>query len=126
MREGFPDYVDVDYTAGEGGSADDFPSMEAKIEQAIDVVRTGLEEYEQPAVMWTGGKDSTLVLYFVREVATEFGYEMPPAVFIDHFQHFEELLDFVDRWASKWNVDVHVARNDDVGALAEEPGDEIR
>ncbi|MFB6153422.1 MAG: phosphoadenosine phosphosulfate reductase family protein [Halodesulfurarchaeum sp.] len=126
MRDGFPDYVDVEYTDGEGESPDDYPAMEAKIEKALDVVRTGLEQYENPSVMWTGGKDSTLTLYFVREVATEFGYDMPPAVFIDHFQHFDELLDFVHRWADAWDVEVLMARNDDVGALADEPGEEIR
>ncbi|MFB6112995.1 MAG: phosphoadenosine phosphosulfate reductase family protein [Halodesulfurarchaeum sp.] len=126
MRDGFPAYVDVDYTDGDGQNAEDYPSLEAKIEKAVDVVRQGLKTYERPAVMWTGGKDSTLTLYFVREVATEFGYDMPPAVFIDHFQHFDDLLDFVDRWARAWDVEVLTARNDDVGALAEEPGDTIR
>ena len=126
MRDGFPDYVDVEYTDGEGQTPDAFPSLESKIEKAVGVVRTALEQYENPAVMWTGGKDSTLTLYFVREVATEFGYDMPPAVFIDHFQHFDDLLDFVHRWADRWETEVLFARNDDVGNLADEPGDEIR
>ena len=125
----FPDYVDVEYDAGEGESPDEYPTLESKIEQAIDVTRRGLEEYEQPAVMWTGGKDSTLTLYFVTEVAEEFGFEVPPAIFIDHFQHFEEIHGFVDRWAEQWGVDVHYASNDNIGAYVEEngldPGDEI-
>ena len=71
-----PDYVDVDYAAGEGESAEDYPALEDKIEQAIEVVTTGLEEYENPAIMWTGGKDSTLTLYFVKEVVEQFDYEI--------------------------------------------------
>ena len=125
----FPDYVDVEYGAGEGESPGDYPTLESKIERAIDVTRRGLEEYERPAVMWTGGKDSTLTLYFVTEVAEEFGLKMPPAIFIDHFQHFDEIHDFVDRWAEKWGVDVRYASNDDIGAYVQEnglePGDEI-
>ena len=35
--------------------------------------------------MWTGGKDSTLTLYFINQVAAEYGYEKPTAVFINHF-----------------------------------------
>jgi len=129
MRDGFPEYVDVEYEDGTGETPESYPTLEAKIEKAVEVTRRGLEEYENPAVMWTGGKDSTLTLYFVREVATEFGYEMPPAIFIDHFQHFDDLLDFVHRWADAWDVDVYMARNEDVGEYVDanglEPGDDI-
>ena len=125
----FPEYVDVPYADGEGESAADYPALEDKIEKAIEVVATGLEEYETPAIMWTGGKDSTLTLYFVKEVAEKYGYELPPAVFIDHYQHFDELLEFVDRWADEWDLDVIFARNDDIGSYVDEhglePGDDI-
>jgi phosphoadenosine phosphosulfate reductase len=125
----FPEYVDVDYTDGEGEDPEDYPNIQDKIEKAIEVVKTGLEEYDNPAIMWTGGKDSTLTLYFVKEVAEQYGYDLPPAVFIDHYQHFDELLDFVDRWAEEWNLDVIFARNEDIGSYVEEhdltPGDDI-
>ncbi|MFB6123878.1 MAG: phosphoadenosine phosphosulfate reductase family protein [Haloferacaceae archaeon] len=129
MSEDFPDYLDVDYTDGEGETPDTYPTLEDKIEKAVEVTRIGLEQYRNPAVMWTGGKDSTLTLYFIKEVAEQFGYELPPAVFIDHFQHFDAIHGFVDRWADEWGLDVVYARNDDVGAYVEEhgltPGDEI-
>ena len=125
----FPEYVDVSYSDGEGESAADYPALEDKIEKAIEVVATGLEEYENPAIMWTGGKDSTLTLYFVKEVAEQYGYDLPPAVFIDHYQHFDELLEFVDRWAEEWDLDVIFARNEDIGKYVDEhdlePGDDI-
>ena len=126
MPADFPDYLTVDYADGEGEDPSDYPDLEAKVEKAVEVVRTGLEQYRNPAVMWTGGKDSTLALYFVTEVAEEFGFDRPPAIFIDHFQHFDELIGFVERWAGRWDLDLVWARNDDVGALADEPGDEIR
>ncbi|MFP4633064.1 MAG: phosphoadenosine phosphosulfate reductase family protein [Halobacteriales archaeon] len=129
MEDEFPAYVDVDYSLGEGESPDDYPSLEDKIHRAVDVTATALEEYRNPAVMWTGGKDSTLTLYFVLEVADEYGFDLPPAVFIDHYQHFPELLDFVERWAERWNLDVVYARNEDVGRYVErndlEPGDDV-
>ena len=124
-----PDYADVDYSDGEGEDAADYPHLEDKIEKAVEVVRIGLEEYDNPAIMWTGGKDSTLTLYFVREVAEEYGYDLPPAVFIDHYQHFAELHEFVERWADTWDLEVIYARNEDVGAYVDEhdltPGDDI-
>jgi phosphoadenosine phosphosulfate reductase len=125
----FPDYLDVDYTDGEGETPSDYPTLEDKIEKAIEVTRIGLEQYETPAVMWTGGKDSTLTLYFIKEVAEQFGLETPPAVFIDHYQHFDAIHDFVDGWAEEWNLDVVYARNEDVGDYVDdhglEPGDDI-
>ena len=129
MADGFPQYLSVDYTDGASEDPEDYPSLQAKVEKAIEVVRTGLEEYRNPAVMWTGGKDSTLALYFVKEVADQYGYDLPPTVFIDHFQHFEELMDFVRHWADEWDLEVVWARNEDVGAYVEEhglvPGDDI-
>jgi phosphoadenosine phosphosulfate reductase len=125
----FPDYLDVDYTDGDGESPEDYPSVEHKIEKAIEVTKKGLEEYENPVVMWTGGKDSTLTLYFVKEVADRFDLEVPPVVFIDHFQHFDELIDFAKHWADEWDLDVIWARNDDIGSIVDErdlePGDDI-
>jgi phosphoadenosine phosphosulfate reductase len=125
----FPDYIDVDYDDGTDQSPDDYPSLEAMIEKALAVTQIGLEQYENPAIMWTGGKDSTLTLYFVKEVAEEFGYDLPPAVFIDHFQHFDELEGFVEHWADEWDLDVIWASNTDIGEYVAdhdlEPGDDI-
>ena len=125
----FHDSIDVDYTAGGGEQAADYPSIEHKIEQAISVTKRGLEEYDSPAIMWTGGKDSTLALYFAIEVAEQFDLELPPAVFIDHYQHFDDLMAFVDRWAETWDLEVVFARNEDVGEYVRtedlDPGDQI-
>ena len=118
----FPDYLDVDYADGEGETPADYPTIEDKMEKAIEVTKRGLEQYRTPAVMWTGGKDSTLTLYFIKEVAERYDLEVPPAVFIDHFQHFDEIHDFVDRWADAWDLDVVYARNADVGAYVDDHG----
>ena len=129
MPEEFPEYVSVDYDDGEGEQPEEYPSLQHKIEKAIEVTRDGLEEYENPVIMWTGGKDSTLALYFVKEVADQYGYDLPPAVFIDHFQHFQEIHDFVEHWANEWDLEVVYARNEDVGNYIDEhglePGDDI-
>ncbi len=119
----------IDYEDGTDETPDSYPSLTSKLEKAIEVTRIGLESYRNPAIMWTGGKDSTLVVYFAREVCDEFDLEMPPVVFIDHFQHFKELHEFVERWTDRWDLELHIASNDDVGAYVEEhglePGDEI-
>ncbi|MHC3437850.1 phosphoadenosine phosphosulfate reductase family protein [Natrialbaceae archaeon A-gly3] len=129
MTANFPETVDVDYEDGDGEDPVDYPRLEDKIEKAIDVTKRGLEEYDNPAVMWTGGKDSTLVLYFVKEVAEEYGYDLPTAIFIDHFQHFDDIHEFVSRWAEEWDLEVVYAQNEDIGEYVEseglEPSDDI-
>ena len=126
MPDAFPEYLSVDYADGEDAVPGDYPTLAEKLEKAVEVTRTALEQYRNPAVMWTGGKDSTLVLYVVVQVAEEHGFDLPPAIFIDHFQHFDAIHEFVERWTDRWGLDLVVARNDDVGRLADEPGDEIR
>ena len=126
MPTDFPAYLNVDYTDGTDESPADYPTLEDKLEKAIEVTEIALEQYENPAVMWTGGKDSTLALYFIVQVAERYDYDLPPAVFIDHFQHFDVIEEFVERWADEWDLEMVYARNEDVGALADEPGDEIR
>jgi phosphoadenosine phosphosulfate reductase len=121
----FPEYVTVDYDLGRGESAADYPPLEAKLERGIEVVRTALSQYERPAVMWTGGKDSSLVLYLVQQVCAEDGHEVPPVVFIDHHQHFPEVLAFVERWADRWDLDLVYARNADPAFERYEPGEDV-
>ena len=125
MADAAPITVSVDYDAGADETPDDYPTLADKLEQGIEITRIGLEEYERPAVMWTGGKDSTLVVYLIQQVAAQFDIDAPPVVFIDHFQHFEAVESFVDEWAERWESELIIARNDDVGSLADEPGDQI-
>jgi len=122
----FPNYITVDYEDGRGQSAKSYHSLEDKLEKSIQVVIKGLEQYEYPAIMWTGGKDSTLLLYVIREVARERGEEIPPAIFLDHFAHFPEIIEFVDRWANIWDLNLIKAQNEDIAELREKNSQEIK
>ncbi|RYJ14628.1 phosphoadenosine phosphosulfate reductase family protein [Halogeometricum borinquense] len=125
MSPTFPSDVTLDYDGGRDEDASNYPSLEDKISKAVAVTQQALGQYRRPAVMWTGGKDSTVVLYVVREVAAEMGVEVPPVVFIDHFEHFPETVAFVEQWADEWDLDLVVARNEDFVRLDASPGDEI-
>jgi len=125
MSVTFPEYVSVSYDDGRGESAADYPTLEDKFEKGVAVAREALETYERPAVMWTGGKDSTLVLYVVREVARDLGVDVPPVVFIDHYEHFDETVEFVERWAERWDLELVVARNEDFARLGVDVGESV-
>jgi phosphoadenosine phosphosulfate reductase len=119
------DHVSVDYTLGAKQRAADYPTLDAKLERAAEVSRTALEQYDRPAVMWTGGKDSTLVLYVVREVAADLGLDVPPVVYIEHFEGLDDVRAFVDRWVDAWDLDLVVARNEDFFDRGWAFGDEV-
>jgi phosphoadenosine phosphosulfate reductase len=118
--------MDISYDAGKDKEPTDYQNIEECFSVAVDVVETAFENYENPAIMWTGGKDSTLTLYIVQQVAEDNGYELPKAIFIDHHQHFEEVHNFVERWSETIGMEVIYASNDDVAKCAEKPNDEIQ
>lgn len=124
-----PPDVTVDYTDGDGEDPDAYPSLKDKFAKAQSVLETACTSYERPAVLWTGGKDSTLTVALLLELTDSVGVQMPPAVFIDHFQHFAVTHEFIDRWADRWNIDLLRVCNEDVQAYIEthqvDPGDDI-
>ncbi|WP_418280364.1 phosphoadenosine phosphosulfate reductase family protein [Halorubrum sp. DTA98] len=122
MDDQFPDYVGVDYDAGFDESVDSYPTLESKVRRATDVTRTALDRYRNPALLWTGGKDSTLALSIAVRIADEDGVDPPTAVFLDHLQQFTEIRTFVECWADEWGLDLVVARNDSVASVVRDRG----
>jgi 3''-phosphoadenosine 5''-phosphosulfate sulfotransferase (PAPS reductase)/FAD synthetase and related enzymes len=76
-----------------------------KVKVAEAVVEAALETFKKPLVVWSGGKDSTVVLHLVRNVADRLGKGFD-VVFIDHYMHFEETLEFVRKVAEEWGLSV--------------------
>ena len=91
-----------------------------KLEDAQQIVREALERYEPDrlAISWTGGKDSTLVLYIVRQVCLEARIPLPPCFTIDEGDMFPEIRAFMDRVGAAWGVRLTVLHNDDVSRAA--------
>ncbi len=89
-------------------------SLDAKEEIAKIVVKDALKRFKRPTVVWSAGKDSTVVLDIVRKVCKELKRDMPPALFIDHGQHYDETLEMLKSVSNDWKFTVIMARNDDV------------
>ena len=70
-------------------------SLNAKITIAKIVIKDALDTFIRPAVVWSAGKDSTVVLDLVRKVTSELRIAMPPAILIDHGQHYDETYKMV-------------------------------
>ena len=69
---------------------------------------------EELGITWTGGKDSGLGLWIIREVCKEMSVPLPKAMIIGEGDEFEEIESFVDRIKKEWDVPLEVCRNEDV------------
>ncbi len=99
--------------------------LAGKIEQGKKVIREAFNRFDQERVVvaWTGGKDSTVMLWLIREVSRERNCPIPDLIFINEGCIFEEVLAFKDRMEPEWSLKIHEVKNDDVMRLVQKPGD---
>lgn len=86
------------------------------IEKSKKVIRESFEKFKpsELAVTWTGGKDSTLNLWIIRQVCSEYNIDLPKIMTIDEGDAFPEITDFLIRISKKWNIDLEWCCNFDV------------
>lgn len=86
------------------------------IDISKNIVRQAFDKFrpEELGVTWTGGKDSTLTLWIMRQVCQEKGIPLPKAMIIGEGDEFEEIEEFVEKIRKEWDVPLEVCRNDDV------------
>ncbi len=76
---------------------------------AVYVVREAYARFKNLALLWSIGKDSTVVLWLARKAF--FGKVPFPVVHIDTGFKFKEIYEFRDRYAEEWNLELIVSRN---------------
>jgi phosphoadenosine phosphosulfate reductase len=88
----------------------------ALIDKSKEVVRETFKRFNmnEIAITWTGGKDSTLTLWIIRQVCAEDNLKVPRVMTIDEFDSFEEIHDFINRYEKEWKLDLTWMLNDDV------------
>lgn len=102
--------------------------LTGKIDQGKNVVREayGRFDLDKTIVAWTGGKDSTVMLWLIKEVAAELNQPIPDLMFINEGCVFEEILAFKNEIERDWNLTIHEVKNDDVMRLVQKPKDIVR
>lgn len=128
MRKSLP-RPSINYHEGKGEYPSDYETLYDKLHKAIEIIDEALSTYENPVILWTGGKDSTLLTYLTIETANHMGHETPPALFINHFLHFDNTPEFVQRWADRWDIQLYTVSNKQFLQHAEanniQPGDDV-
>ena len=87
-------------------------SLDEKIAQAESLLQSLLDtaDPDRVRVAWTGGKDSTVVLFIWKALLDHVGCGPARAINLDTGCKFPEIIAFRDRMAVEWGVDLHVAR----------------
>ena len=102
-------------------------SLAEKIGYAKKIIKDSLSRFshDELYIAWTGGKDSTTMLWLFVESCKESNAALPRAVFIDEGSVFDEILTFVSKVKKDWKVEVDIIKNHDVSDKAANLGDPI-
>ena len=94
--------------------------LAAKVAISQEIIREAYARYplEKLAVAWTGGKDSTVVLWLIREVCRADGLCCPTCFCIDEGDMFDEVRAFLARYAADWGLALEMVHNEDVSRAA--------
>lgn len=86
------------------------------VELSKKVVKEAFEKFkpEEIGVTWTGGKDSGLTLWIIKQVCDEQKISIPRTMIIGEGDEFEEIEEFVGKMTKEWNVSLEWRRNEDV------------
>lgn len=79
--------------------------------QAIYIIREAYKKFGKLAILWSMGKDSTVLIWLVKKAF--FGHVPFPVAHIDTTFKFPEMYDFRDRLAREWGLDLMVHVNQD-------------
>jgi phosphoadenosine phosphosulfate reductase len=98
----------------------DLRLLQKKVDDGKQIVREAFERFgrENLRVAWTGGKDSTVVLWLIKQVCDETKVPLPKCFNIDEGDMFDEIHVFIDKLTKLWKVDVVHIHNDDVSRAA--------
>lgn len=103
----------------------EFLSLDEKVKVSLSVIDFAYKKLpaDSLALAWTGGKDSTLLLWLLRQYAEKNNVALPKIVFIDEGDTFKEVTDYASQLSKKWKFHYQIAKNTDVLKQVKKVGD---
>jgi sulfate adenylyltransferase subunit 2 len=92
--------------------------------EAIHIIREVAAEFERPVLLFSGGKDSAILLHLARKAFWP-GKIPFPVMHVDTGHNFPEVIEYRDRMAAEYGVDLVVAsvqESIDTGRVVEQTG----
>jgi sulfate adenylyltransferase subunit 2 len=80
--------------------------------QSIYILREAFNNFEHLAMLWSIGKDSTVLLWLARKAF--FGHVPFPLVHVDTSYKIASMIDYRDRLVKEWNIKLIVGKNEEV------------
>lgn len=77
--------------------------------RSIYILREAYHHFRHPAMLWSIGKDSTVLLWLARKAF--FGHCPIPLVHLDTSYKIPEMIQYRDRLAQEWGINLVVAQN---------------
>ncbi len=77
--------------------------------QSVFIMREAFNKFENLAMLWSIGKDSTVLLWLARKAF--FGHVPFPLVHIDTSYKIPSMIEYRDRVAQEWNLNLIVGKN---------------
>jgi sulfate adenylyltransferase subunit 2 len=77
--------------------------------QSVFIMREAFNKFENLAMLWSIGKDSSVLLHLARKAF--FGHVPFPVVHIDTSYKIPEMIAFRDKMAKEWNLNLVVGQN---------------
>jgi len=79
--------------------------------QSVFILREAYREFKQLVMLWSIGKDSTVLLWLARKAF--FGHVPIPLMHIDTTHKVPQMIEYRDRLAREWNLNLIFGRNDE-------------
>ncbi len=79
--------------------------------KSVHILREAYSELGNLCMLWSIGKDSTVLLWLARKAF--FGHVPIPLVHIDTHHKIPEMIEYRDRLAAEWNLDMIYGENTD-------------
>lgn len=77
--------------------------------KSIHILREAYSQFNNLCMLWSIGKDSTVLLWLARKAF--FGHVPIPLVHIDTHYKIKEMIEYRDKFAMEWNLDMIYGEN---------------
>ena len=87
----------------------DYSHLDELEAQSMFIIREAFEKFENLGMLWSMGKDSSVLLWLARKAF--FGHVPFPILHVDTHYKIPEMIEYRDYLADRWELDLRVGEN---------------
>jgi sulfate adenylyltransferase subunit 2 len=86
-----------------------YSHLDALENQSVYIIREAYQKFGNLGLLWSIGKDSSVLLWLLRKAF--FGHIPVPCIHVDTGYKLREMIEFRDRLAAEWGLDLVIGQN---------------